>query len=171
MVRPSVRLSHRSTAAAPCGWFAAERRADRTYRSTAVPRHGCRLVLLIKCSVGPIYYTPQRTSKLSGSAAISGTPSGKRVVWWTCSPRGDASASRYGSRWSQPARLKLVLDSGPTERGAAFNSLLPIAKLLVTLAQYTRLQHSRTIVRECCKRDDESLSERGKFEPRYPKTP
>jgi len=34
-VRPSVCLSHRSTAAAACGEFAAERPAGRTYRSTA----------------------------------------------------------------------------------------------------------------------------------------
>ena len=32
---PSVCLVHRSTAAAACGGFAAERPADRTYRSTA----------------------------------------------------------------------------------------------------------------------------------------
>ena len=32
-VRPFVRLSHRSTAAAACGSFAAERRAGRIYRS------------------------------------------------------------------------------------------------------------------------------------------
>ena len=33
--RVSVCLVHRSTAAAACGGFAAERPADRTYRSTA----------------------------------------------------------------------------------------------------------------------------------------
>jgi len=48
-VRLSVRLSHYSTSAAACGGFAAERRADRIYRSTAAgagrlaataPQHG-----------------------------------------------------------------------------------------------------------------------------------
>ena len=34
-VRPSVRLSHRFTAAAACGGFSAERPAGRRYRSTA----------------------------------------------------------------------------------------------------------------------------------------
>ena len=39
-VRPSVRLSRRSTAAAACGRFAAERGAVRRYRSiAAAPRH------------------------------------------------------------------------------------------------------------------------------------
>ena len=36
-VRPFVCLSHRSTAAAACGGFVAERPACRRYRSTAVP--------------------------------------------------------------------------------------------------------------------------------------
>ena len=31
--------------------------------------------------------------------------------------------------------------------------------------------YARTVVRECCKGDDESQWERGKFDPRYPKTP
>ena len=31
--------------------------------------------------------------------------------------------------------------------------------------------HARTVVRECCKGDDESRWERGKFDPRHPKTP
>ena len=31
--------------------------------------------------------------------------------------------------------------------------------------------HARTVVRECCKGDDESQWERGKFDPRHPKTP
>jgi len=31
--------------------------------------------------------------------------------------------------------------------------------------------HTRTVVRECCKGDDESQWERGKFDPRHPKTP
>jgi len=48
-VRPSVRPSYQSTAAAVCGGFAAERRAGRRYRSKAVdsghpaattPQHG-----------------------------------------------------------------------------------------------------------------------------------
>jgi len=34
-VRPSVCMSHRSTAAAACGGFAAERPADTRYRSIA----------------------------------------------------------------------------------------------------------------------------------------
>jgi len=38
-VRPSVRLSRRSTAAAKAGGFAAERPANRRYRSTAAGRH------------------------------------------------------------------------------------------------------------------------------------
>ena len=33
------------------------------------------------------------------------------------------------------------------------------------------LSHARTVVRECCKGDDESQWERGKFDPRHPKTP
>jgi len=37
VVCPSVRLSRRSTAAAACGEFAAERRGGRKYRSTATP--------------------------------------------------------------------------------------------------------------------------------------
>ena len=37
-VRPCVCLSHRSTAAAACGGFAAERLADRKYQSTAAAR-------------------------------------------------------------------------------------------------------------------------------------
>ena len=31
--------------------------------------------------------------------------------------------------------------------------------------------HARTVVRESCKGDDESQWERGKFDPRHPKTP
>ena len=31
--------------------------------------------------------------------------------------------------------------------------------------------HTRTVVRECCKGDDESQWERGKFDPRPPKNP
>jgi len=31
--------------------------------------------------------------------------------------------------------------------------------------------HTRTVVRECCKEDDESLWERGKFDPPPPKNP
>ena len=31
--------------------------------------------------------------------------------------------------------------------------------------------HARTVVRECCKGDDESKWERGKFDPRPPKNP
>jgi len=31
--------------------------------------------------------------------------------------------------------------------------------------------HTRTVVRECCKGDYQSQWERGKFDPRYPKTP
>ena len=31
--------------------------------------------------------------------------------------------------------------------------------------------HTRTVVRECCKGDDESQWERGKFDPRHPKKP
>jgi len=33
------------------------------------------------------------------------------------------------------------------------------------------LSHARTVVRECCKGDDESQWERGKFDPPPPKTP
>jgi len=33
------------------------------------------------------------------------------------------------------------------------------------------LSHARTVVRECCKGDDESLWERGKFDPSPPKKP
>ena len=33
------------------------------------------------------------------------------------------------------------------------------------------LSHARTVVRECCKGDDESQWERVKFDPRHPKTP
>jgi len=39
---PAVRLSHRSTAAAACGGFAAERPAGGIYRSI-VARRACRL--------------------------------------------------------------------------------------------------------------------------------
>jgi len=38
--RPSICLSHRSTAAAVAGGFAAERPADRRYRSTAAGAGG-----------------------------------------------------------------------------------------------------------------------------------
>jgi len=33
------------------------------------------------------------------------------------------------------------------------------------------ISHVRTVVRECCKGDDESQWERAKFDPRHPKTP
>jgi len=33
------------------------------------------------------------------------------------------------------------------------------------------LSHARTVVRECCKGDDESQRERGKFDPQPPKNP
>ena len=33
------------------------------------------------------------------------------------------------------------------------------------------ISHARTVVRECCKGDDESLWERGKFDPSPPKNP
>ena len=33
------------------------------------------------------------------------------------------------------------------------------------------LSHTCTVVRECCKGDDQSQWERGKFDPRHPKTP
>ena len=33
------------------------------------------------------------------------------------------------------------------------------------------LSHARTVVRECCKGDDESQWERGKFDPPPPKNP
>jgi len=35
----------------------------------------------------------------------------------------------------------------------------------------TLTSHARTVVRECCKGDDESQWEMGKFDPRHPKTP
>ena len=36
---------------------------------------------------------------------------------------------------------------------------------------YKSLSHARTVVRECCKGDDESQWERGKFDPPPPKNP
>ena len=36
---------------------------------------------------------------------------------------------------------------------------------------YGGLSHARTVVRECCKGDDESQWERGKFDPPPPKNP
>jgi len=39
------------------------------------------------------------------------------------------------------------------------------------LSNFVLISHTRTVVRECCKGDDQSLWERGKFDPRHPKTP
>ena len=44
-------------------------------------------------------------------------------------------------------------------------------KLTQRLAQRYTLSHARTVVRECCKGDDESQWERGKFDPPPPKNP
>ena len=35
----------------------------------------------------------------------------------------------------------------------------------------SKISHARTVVRECCKGDDESQRERGKFDPPPPKNP
>jgi len=44
-------------------------------------------------------------------------------------------------------------------------------KMVVKGLRDTRASHTRTVVRECCKGDDQSQWERGKFDPRHPKTP
>jgi len=43
--------------------------------------------------------------------------------------------------------------------------------ILRTLPANSRTNHTRTVVRECCKGDDESLWEREKFDPPPPKNP
>jgi len=40
---------------------------------------------------------------------------------------------------------------------------------VITAATLLSLSHARTVVRECCKGDDESHWERGKFDPPPPK--
>jgi len=42
---------------------------------------------------------------------------------------------------------------------------------MINMAQLCQISHTRTVVRECCKGDDESLWERGKFDPPPPKNP
>ena len=49
--------------------------------------------------------------------------------------------------------------------------LLCFFKRTFRLSQYVGLSHARTVVRECCKGDDESQWERGKFDPPPPKNP
>ena len=39
------------------------------------------------------------------------------------------------------------------------------------IVRTTSRSHARTVVRECCKGDDESQWERGKFDPPPPKNP
>ena len=48
--------------------------------------------------------------------------------------------------------------------------------MFITYVQYVikiarKLSHARTVVRECCKGDDESQWEMGKFDPPPPKNP
>jgi len=53
----------------------------------------------------------------------------------------------------------------------AVQMLLKMAVNATKCSTFEDQSHARTVVRECCKGDDESQWERGKFDPRHPKTP
>ena len=64
--------------------------------------------------------------------------------------------------------LSVQRDDHSTQYGSyALNSIKTEVKVKVA---HTR-SHARTVVRECCKGDDESQWERGKFDPPPPKNP
>ena len=56
---------------------------------------------------------------------------------------------------------------------ACLNGIFRVALKAISfgIRRGVELSHARTVVRECCKGDDESQWERGKFDPRHPKTP
>ena len=55
--------------------------------------------------------------------------------------------------------------------GDATRRMVGVTQQRVAPIWHCIISHARTVVRECCKGDDESLWERGKFDPRHPKTP
>ena len=88
--RPSVRLFHRSTAAAACGGFAAERRAGREYRSTAAgvgAQQQRRSSTAFSSKCGQCHVdsrgTRLNTSSSSSSSSSYITPTGSKTVTYS----------------------------------------------------------------------------------------
>ena len=52
-----------------------------------------------------------------------------------------------------------------------FIDRMPLLTATSAFGLFIYLSHARTVVRECCKGDDESQWERGKFDPPPPKNP
>ena len=64
-------------------------------------------------------------------------------------------------------RGKPRVDSRDEGKHTGRNDLLFVEKMM----WMDERSHARTVVRECCKDDDESQWERGKFDPPPPKNP
>ena len=60
---------------------------------------------------------------------------------------------------------------------SSYKIISKVNKILITCHVFDYIfqilvfqSHARTVVRDCCKGDDESQWERGKFDPRHPKS-
>ena len=66
-----------------------------------------------------------------------------------------------------PLRVELTWLNRITEHLCGITAWTRVCQVLLL----HHVSHTRTVVRECCKGDDESQWERGKLDPRHPKTP